>query len=1337
MRGAFRIAGFAVLFLLLSVPVYAQTALTGTVTDPSGAVVGGAQVTLINEATGASRTTKTESDGKYLFPQLDPGSYRIEVKTTGFKTVQSVQIAVPVGITSKFDVKLEIGAVAETITVEAATERINTADASIGNPISGTQVLRLPSLNLDPSGLLSLQPGVTLVPGQAELAGGYSGTNDFDARGGSVSGARSDQTNITLDGVDVNDPQFGYAFTSVLRATQASLQEFRVTTTNYNADQGRSGAAQVQLVTKSGTNTIHGMGYYAHRNEIFNANDFFSNRDGVERGKFRRHIYGIALGAPVIKDRFFLFGNWEELRENLTQPTLRNVPSMAFRDGVLQYKCASAAACPGGTVAGLTANHTVNAGFYGLTPAEMAAIDPQGIGPNLAALAQFANFPVPNAPGSFDGLNIVGFNFNAPIKNFFRTWILRADLNIDRAAKHALYWRGTLQDDNLTAAGPQFLGLPPNQTRAVNNKGFALGFRSLLATNWVNTFRWGFTRIGEQTIGQQNQEFIRFRFITDLEDYASNTFGRKVPQHHLKDDVSWVRGNHIFSFGGDFRITRNERFSNANSFHFFSLNPSWLPQVGRNIQPGNSRCIQAGCGAVPSVSSAGQSSYRDSAVNLLGIITQATGFYNLNRDGTPVPSGEALPRRFGVNEYEAYFQDQWRVTPSLTLTLGARYMVISPPWETKGRQVSPFPGLGEWFERRRQLMEAGQGTNLAGQISFALGGPANGKPGFYAYDYNNWSPRLAAAWAPRYRDGILGKIFGDGKMVIRAGWSLVYDRIGNGLITSFDDAGSFGLSTNIDSLFGGCDEGPGVSNPGAFGTCPRFSSVFNTASAATLLPPAPCTSGFPCTPPGVDINGAPLFGSFAITSALDNTIKTPYAHTINFSIARELPWDLSVDVAYVGRRGRNLLIIRDLAMQADIRDPASGQTFFAAMQNLIALGENNQSISTLAPIPFWENLFPGFGPTGVNGGFLDCDFQGVGGSGFTATQVAYDMLNCEHPDTTVVPWLISQFGYPSFLRGGPNETDVDGDGIPDSPSGIFDDQFATLTAWSTISRAEYHGLQISFRKRMRHGLQFDFNYTMSKSLDMSSSAERADIAAGFSGTGGYTGSTINSWEPNLEYSFSDFDMRHQMNLNWIYELPFGQGRTFGGQWPKALDYVLGGWEISGIWRFNSGLPANVINDRVWPTNWNLQGNATCQPSTGSLFGTQVGPCPATRNVRAATHAGVTDPVTGQLVPSPNLFTDPDTALKSFRFSLPGQRGQRNILRGDKYINWDMAISKRIKMPWEGHSVTFRWDAFNLFNQVYFDTASLSADVGSAGTFGDYTSVLGGPRRMQLTLRYQF
>jgi hypothetical protein len=1353
--------------LLAGGAAWAQdTALTGTVADPTGAVVPGAEVTATNQATGAVRTVTTGEDGKYVFTQMTPGMYRVQVKSSGFKTSQAADVTVPISLTTRFDITLQVGEVTETITVESETSRINTTDATLGNPFSGDKVLNLPSLSLDPAGLLSLQAGVTFVPGQSDVAGGYSGTTDADGRGGSVNGSRSDQTNITLDGVDVNDAQNGFAFTSVLRATQASLQEFRVTTTNYNADQGRSSAGQVQLVTKSGSNEVHGAAYWTHRNEFFNANDFFLNRTGTnlvlddptadpsffKRPKFRRHQYGIALGGPIVRDRFFLFGNWEELREIVNATTERAVPSAAFRDGVLIYRCASAAACPGGPVLGVANTHNIPAGHYGLTPAELAAIDPLGIGPNLAALAHFQQYPLPNSTGTFDAVNVRGFTFPAASDNFFRTYILRADLNVDRNANHTLYWRGTMHDDDFVAAVQQFPGDPANQTRVNGNRGYAVGYRAVLSPNAVNTFRYGYTRIGEQTVGNQTSDFIAFRFFDNLEDYGSNTFNRVLPQHHIRNDVSWNKGRHTMSFGGELRTTRNSTESNAASFHFFSHNPSWLPNVGRNVQPFSSSCGQPGCTAVPAVSSGFAASYRDSVINLLGVISQATAQYNFDRTGATLPVGATVPRRFGVNEYELYFQDQWRLHPDLTITAGVRYMIVSPPWETNGNQVNPTlfdqasgqtvpGGLNQWFEIRRQLMLQGIGTDNAPQVRFELGGPKNNGPHYYDYDYNNFSPRIAAAYTPRFREGILGTLIGDGKTVLRAGYSVVYDRVGQGLAASFDTAGSFGMSTGIDSLFGGCDEG---ANNAPLGVCPRFTGVLDTAGAVAQLPGwlAPSPGGsFPAVPPGQDGFGNPTLGSFAITSALDNGITTPYSHTINFSIARSLPWNLTVEGSYVGRRGRNLLMVRDLAMPADICDPASGGCYFEQARALLSMADSGPFIAGLQPIPFWENLFPSFGPSGAWQTFvggLPCDVEGIGGTGpFSATQVAADWLLCSHPDTTVFPWAVDGAGgfgfFPGTVVGAPTDPDLDGDGIPDSPFAFFDDQFATLTAWSSIARSEYHAFQLVVRKQTSHGLTFDINYTLSKSLDHGSSVERAGVAAGFSGTGGYTGSTINSWEPDLEYSLSDFDMRHQFNANWVYELPLGRGRAIGSEMTGFWNALFGGWQISGIVRVNSGLPANVINARVWPTNWNLQGNATCgDRSTNG----NVAPCPSTQNFRAATHSGVVDQQ-GNLVSGPNLFRDPDAAFGGFRFTLPGQRGERNIIRGDKYINLDLGLAKAFSMPWEGHSIRMRWDVFNVFNGVYFDTASVTANIGSQGSFGNYSAILGGPRRMQIALRYEF
>jgi len=232
-------------------------------------------------------------------------------------------------------------------------------------------------------------------------------------------------------------------------------------------------------------------------------------------------------------------------------------------------------------------------------------------------------------------------------------------------------------------------------------------------------------------------------------------------------------------------------------------------------------------------------------------------------------------------------------------------------------------------------------------------------------------------------------------------------------------------------------------------------------------------------------------------------------------------------------------------------------------------------------------------------------------------------------------------------------------------------------------------------------------------------------------TGGYTGSTINAWNLDLEYATSDFDMRHQFNGNWYLELPFGHGKRIGSGIPGWFNQVVGGWEVSGIFRANSGLPANVINARVWPTNWQLQGNATCSPAVDDPeHSVQIGPCPATQNVKNATGAGGD----GR---GPNLFANPDQAFTNFRYTLPGDRGERNVLRADKYINLDLSIGKKFFMPMEGHTLQFRWEMFNVTNSVFFNATSLNASIGSKGTFGDYTGVMGGPRRMQVSLRYVF
>src|SRR5262245_15337526 len=248
LRGLLQSGLMLAVLLIGATSAFGQTSsLSGTVLDPQGSAVSGAVITATNVSTGASRSATSSKDGGYQIPQLAPGVYRVRTELSGFKAVvtEDVQLLVNTPLTFNINFK-EVGAVSESVTVTGGESTLNTSDATIGNTFNDTQIKELPLLSRNVVGLLSLQPGVTTD--------------------GNVNGGRMDSANVTLDGVDVNDQQAGQAFFSVLRMTPDSLQEFRVTTTNPNANVGRSSGAQIALVTKSGTNQFHGSLYEYHRN---------------------------------------------------------------------------------------------------------------------------------------------------------------------------------------------------------------------------------------------------------------------------------------------------------------------------------------------------------------------------------------------------------------------------------------------------------------------------------------------------------------------------------------------------------------------------------------------------------------------------------------------------------------------------------------------------------------------------------------------------------------------------------------------------------------------------------------------------------------------------------------------------------------------------------------------------------------------------------------------------------------------------------------------------------------------------------------------------------------
>jgi hypothetical protein len=261
-------------------------------------------------------------------------------------------------------------------------------------------------------------------------------------------------------------------------------------------------------------------------------------------------------------------------------------------------------------------------------------------------------------------------------------------------------------------------------------------------------------------------------------------------------------------------------------------------------------------------------------------------------------------------------------------------------------------------------------------------------------------------------------------------------------------------------------------------------------------------------------------------------------------------------------------------------------------------------------------------------------------------------------------------------------------------------------------------MQWTVRKRFSGGVQFDANYTWSKSIDWGSGVEnQLDPGAG---NYNLTGMIMNAWNRRQNISVSDWDMRHQFNMNGIVELPFGRGKRFGAQLNKGLNAIAGGWQLAGIFRWTSGLPTYVYNGRAWPTEWNLAGYGT---PTGSLQ-TRMG---VFKNAPGIDGNG-----------GPNIFADPQKALDSYTFTLPGESGIRNTLRGDGIFAIDGSLSKRFIMPYtEKHSLQFRWEVFNVTNSVRFDPNSITNFLTLAGSFGKYTGEIIEPRVMQFGLRYEF
>lgn len=1258
--------------LILSSAAHAQTGratVKGTVRDQQSNVVAGATVTLTNADQNFSRTQTTNENGGYTFATIPPGTYKLEVEAAGFKKVAIADVQALVDTTIDVDAALEVGAVSEIVNIMSGSEALlNTNDATIGSAIERKRIVDLPLNANNVVGLLSLQPGVT--------------------RTGYVNGGRADQANVTLDGVDVNEQQSGLdpltseAFASVIRVNRDALQEFRVTTTNANADAGRSSGAQVSLIIRSGSNDFHGSLFETHRNTVTSANDFFNNAAGVARPQLLRNIFGGSIGGPIKHDKVYFFGTYEGFREATGTSVVREVPLPSLGQGIVRYfseSGASGGGCPAGTPAGVRCltPALINAGYIaanGVSP----GINPAALSLLSAAAARYRVND--NTVG--DGLNTGGFRFNASTPTKLNVYHGRFDFNL--TDRQTLFIRGAYQSDLITKVrqfpdtlAPTFWNHP---------KAMAVGHTWTASNNFVNRFTYGLTRASFTSGGDSTENSVNFRFIFQPLTF-SRTLSRTTPVHNFVDDVSWIRGNHTWGFGGNVRLIKNNRTTFANSFDEAVVNPSYYDFSGDAVI---FDVYNTGNPIFPDVQNGAETDLRDALSSVIGRFSQFSANLVYDKSGKLQPSGTPTLRTFATEEYEVYGQDSWRIKPNFTLTYGLRWGTSTPVYETQGIQVKPTTSLGAYFEQRKA--SAFNGVPFNAPITFGLAGKANNADGYYKQDWNNFAPSLAFAWSPDLGDNFLGKLFGrQGKGVLRGGWRLTYDRIGSQLAVNFDlnsvlgftggqgnSANTFNVSDRLGPLF----TGPNPNVRGNVGT------IANTLT-------------FPLTIAANEDQ--------RIEQSLDDTLTTPNNYSFNLSYGRELGKGLTMEASYVGRFAHKLLASRDIMQLNNLRDPKSGMTYYEAMNKLVDFRYQNRSIASIPDLPFFNNLFPampawgdavfGFNPalTPTQAAYAFIAFPAQGGAGitdYTFVQLLWD----DSPTCTTCP-----FG------GGPAKFN----------NMFYQPQFAALSSFGTIAHSNYNALQLSLRQRLGNDFAFDINYTYGHSLDNASGLQASTAYA--------TAFIVNALDPDQNYATSDFDAKHIINANWVAGLPIGRGKKFFSNLNGVGNGILGGWQLAGIFRWNSGLPFQTPFDASrWATNWNVQSN-----------GVRVYPLEAV-------------PTRGD---SPNAFNSAKIALGSFRNARPGEVGDRNVLRGPGYFSLDTGLYKSFKLPWEGHQLQFRWEVFNVTNTQFFDADSI-ADLGlprdpylrnltPGDDFGRFTATqvplneTKAGRVMQFALRYQF
>ena len=928
------------LALFHSLSASAQTGtgrISGVVKDASGAVVPGVTITAVHEETGVQQHTVTTDAGLFVFPSLPVGPYTVKAELSGFRGVSRAKNILSVGTDLNLTFDLQPGNLEESVTVTSDSPMVQTTESSLSTLIAKETIVTLPLNGRNPLHLIGLVPGVVGHSAEATSSGGTATHY--------INGDRGRGITTTQDGIDISDPVIPRGELTNSPVNPEALQEFRVITSNAKAEYGRSAGGQVELVTRSGTNTINGTLYEFMRNTALDANSYFNKLQGLPKEVLKRNQFGGSLGGPIQRDRAFFFVNYDGMRRTQETSQTVTVPTASLRAGLFRFVTAP---CPGETATrnrptcvDATGNPLVPVSSYSYT-----ANDPRAMGIDPVLQREVLDLlPLPNDFSSGDGLNTAGYRWNSPSESPVDSITSRFDMTLNSRQSLFVRYSNAFRNDlinDIINTTPRPMSWPA-RVRLSDQQGGAVGHKWTLSNTLLNEFTAGFTRNILDFADPEHPrtyEICRAGCIfSSAKVYWPGT-GREPTEFQFLDNVSWIKGAHAFRGGVNVRLYYIKQTRGAgNPFGIF---PSFtFNRLDASFSGNDTLGAVRPDGSLVNLSSSGINATDRQNLNTLynvmlgriGRIDQS--FYS---NGTAFEPLKPLTLDQRMQEYNFYVQDDWRIKPNLTLNAGIRYELNTVPYDAAGVQVQPDRPL-DGSQGPVTFVQAGPGTDLQ----------------WFNRDNNNFAPSVGLAWDPK----------GDGKTSFRANYRLAYQRLitwALNVVEQRQPATSLNqfMVAPSDPTIAGSDRVLRLNELLNGGRLP----VPQGATGLTLnngVPQLSTPASINRTPPNLR-NEQPLF--------FDPDVVTPYMQQVIVGVQREILRNTVVEVSYVGTKGSNLFRMMnvntmDLVANGFIRD------FAAARRNLIASGNANVGEPT-------GNLGALYGGTIPSSAFPDIQNNNVG-----------------------------------------------------------------------------------------------------------------------------------------------------------------------------------------------------------------------------------------------------------------------------------------------------------------------------------------------------------------------